>query len=152
MKGILYALLIILPFFGCKKADKTRYFTLTATKSDLLSAVLEIDHVQYPFTDTILHKDINVDESAVISATLSSNSQTSLSLDLSDAGNSVGAAYGTRYIYMIIDNSGVYSTSANTGGTSNGTPCPTVQCSGTTQSGARCKRMTTNCSGMCWQH
>lgn len=28
----------------------------------------------------------------------------------------------------------------------------TVQCSGITQAGARCKRKTTNTSGLCWQH
>ena|SRR5690606_12405165 len=27
-----------------------------------------------------------------------------------------------------------------------------VQCSATTQNGARCKRMTTNANGRCWQH
>lgn len=30
--------------------------------------------------------------------------------------------------------------------------CSSVQCSGTTQAGHRCKRMTTNCSGRCYQH
>lgn len=31
-------------------------------------------------------------------------------------------------------------------------PCSSVQCSGRTQEGHRCKRMTTNCSGRCYQH
>lgn len=30
--------------------------------------------------------------------------------------------------------------------------CPSVQCSGHTQEGHRCKRITTNCSGRCYQH
>lgn len=30
--------------------------------------------------------------------------------------------------------------------------CPSVQCSGRTQQGNRCKRTTTNCSGRCYQH
>ena len=30
--------------------------------------------------------------------------------------------------------------------------CPTVQCSGTTQKGLRCKNRTTNCSGRCHYH
>lgn len=48
------------------------------------------------------------------------------------------------------------SSTAGTGtGTSSGgsgSGCSSVQCHGTTQSGARCARMTTNCSGYCWQH
>ena len=35
---------------------------------------------------------------------------------------------------------------------SSGTNCATVQCRGTTQKGARCKRKTKNCSGYCYQH
>lgn len=38
------------------------------------------------------------------------------------------------------------SSSYGTGG------CSTSQCSATTKKGSRCKRMTTNCSGRCWQH
>jgi hypothetical protein len=30
--------------------------------------------------------------------------------------------------------------------------CQSVQCYGTTQSGARCKNMTKNCCGFCYQH
>ena len=30
--------------------------------------------------------------------------------------------------------------------------CTTVQCRGTTQKGARCKRKTKNCNGYCYQH
>ncbi len=37
------------------------------------------------------------------------------------------------------------------GGSTGG--CPTVQCHATAVStGQRCQRMTTNCSGYCWQH
>lgn len=32
------------------------------------------------------------------------------------------------------------------------TNCGSTQCSGTTQKGGRCKRMTTSCSGRCYQH
>lgn len=32
------------------------------------------------------------------------------------------------------------------------TNCSSVQCSGRTQSGSRCSRRTTNCSGRCYQH
>lgn len=35
---------------------------------------------------------------------------------------------------------------------SSGAGCSTVQCSGTTQKGYRCRRMTTSCSGHCYQH
>jgi hypothetical protein len=31
-------------------------------------------------------------------------------------------------------------------------PAASVQCSGTTQKGARCKRMTRSRNGLCWQH
>lgn len=33
-----------------------------------------------------------------------------------------------------------------------GSGCPTVQCSGTTKSGARCRNRTTKCSGRCYHH
>ena len=35
---------------------------------------------------------------------------------------------------------------------SSGTNCSSSQCTGFTQAGPRCKRMTTNCSGRCYQH
>lgn len=35
---------------------------------------------------------------------------------------------------------------------SSGGGCSAVQCSGTTQKGARCKNRTTNCSGRCYHH
>jgi NAD-specific glutamate dehydrogenase len=38
------------------------------------------------------------------------------------------------------------SSSSSSGG------CSTSQCTATTKKGSRCKRMTTNCSGRCWQH
>lgn len=31
-------------------------------------------------------------------------------------------------------------------------PCPTVQCTGITQKGARCRNMTTSCGGRCYHH
>ena len=31
-------------------------------------------------------------------------------------------------------------------------PCESIQCSGFTQSGTRCKRKTNNCNGRCYQH
>ena len=43
-------------------------------------------------------------------------------------------------------------TSSSSGGGGDG-GCPSVQCSATAQStGVRCKRMTTNCNGRCYQH
>ena len=36
--------------------------------------------------------------------------------------------------------------------TSSGSSTGSVQCGGTTKAGARCKRMTTNASGRCYQH
>lgn len=46
------------------------------------------------------------------------------------------------------------STSEETAGsaTSPSTRSAAVQCSGTTKKGTRCKRMTTNASGRCYQH
>lgn len=41
---------------------------------------------------------------------------------------------------------------SGSGGNGSGTGCSSVQCSGRTQSGNRCQRMTTNCSGRCYQH
>ncbi|MFZ1678383.1 MAG: hypothetical protein WBP41_16155 [Saprospiraceae bacterium] len=43
-----------------------------------------------------------------------------------------------------------YSTPPKISSSSQG--CSSVQCSGTTQKGARCKNMTTNCSGRCHYH
>jgi hypothetical protein len=43
------------------------------------------------------------------------------------------------------------TTTTTTTGSSN-TPCSSAQCTATTQSGSRCKRMTTNCNRRCYQH
>ena len=49
------------------------------------------------------------------------------------------------------------SSSSSSGYSSDGSSsssggCPTVQCSGTTQKGLRCKNKTTNCGGRCYHH
>ena len=43
------------------------------------------------------------------------------------------------------------SSSGTTSGSSSGS-CSSAQCTGLTQAGSRCKRMTTNCSRRCYQH
>lgn len=46
-----------------------------------------------------------------------------------------------------------HTTTTTTPATTHGsTNCTSTQCSGTTQKGGRCKRMTTSCSGRCYQH
>ena len=40
----------------------------------------------------------------------------------------------------------------HTSGTTESSSSTSVQCSATTKKGSRCKRMTTNSSGLCWQH
>ena len=44
------------------------------------------------------------------------------------------------------------SNSLTPAGKSSGVGCTTVQCSGTTQKGLRCKNRTTNCNGRCHYH
>lgn len=44
------------------------------------------------------------------------------------------------------------STRSSSGSYKSSSSCPTVQCSGRTKKGARCKNMTTNCSGRCYLH
>lgn len=161
MKSLLYILFITLPFIACKKADTARHFTITAIKADSVLAVLEIDKAQYSFTGTTTQKDIVVEGGSSVMATLSSSSPVQLTLDLTENGNYIGRAYGSSYIYMIVNSSGIGSYSATTppagngsGGSSGGggSSCSSVQCSASTQSGSRCKRTTTNCNGRCWQH
>lgn len=157
MKRILYLSFLMLLIAGCTKADDTKYYKITAAKSDTLTAVLEIDGESYSFTGFSLQKDIKLEKGGVVDVSLSGTA-TSLSLDLLDNGVSVDRVSGSGYVWMKISQSGITksstSSSGGTGGgsTGSGGNCPTVQCSGTTQSGARCKRMTTNCSGRCWQH
>ena len=43
------------------------------------------------------------------------------------------------------------TTTTTSTGSSSGT-CSSAQCTGTTQTGSRCKRTTTNCSRRCYQH
>lgn len=156
MKKLLFVLLLATLFIGCKK-DKTRFFTVVASHPDSITATLEIDDVRYPFSEKELQKVISLGEYDVVSVSLESSANMPLSLELLDGGNSMGQVDGSGYIYIIVDHGGISSKSSTyTGGSGgsggSGSGCATVQCSGTTQSGARCKRMTTNCSGRCWQH
>lgn len=50
------------------------------------------------------------------------------------------------------NNSNTTSTTYNSGSSGGSSGCSTVQCTAYTQAGDRCTRMTTNCSGRCWQH
>jgi hypothetical protein len=55
--------------------------------------------------------------------------------------------------YTSKSNSGVSAPSSSYKPSSNsGSGCSSVQCSGTTQKGLRCKNKTTNCSGRCYLH
>jgi hypothetical protein len=45
-----------------------------------------------------------------------------------------------------------FSVNNSSWNTTSNSDCPTVQCSANTIEGDRCERMTTNCSGLCWQH
>ena len=59
--------------------------------------------------------------------------------------------YGYRNIKASTTKASTTNTSTtNTSNNSSG--CASVQCSASTQKGGRCKRITTNCSGRCWQH
>lgn len=62
------------------------------------------------------------------------------------------AAYGLSKV--IIPGSGSSGGGSGTGGgtTSGGSGCNSVRCSGYTAKNKRCSRMTTNCSGRCYQH
>lgn len=44
------------------------------------------------------------------------------------------------------------TTTSTTSGGSTTSGCASSQCTGTTQAGPRCKRMTTNCNRRCYQH
>lgn len=46
----------------------------------------------------------------------------------------------------------LYSTTSNSASVSNSYRSSSVQCSGRTKKGARCKRMTTSSNGYCYQH
>lgn len=71
---------------------------------------------------------------------------------------------GTTYIIVSTDNGVkidsckvsvtkiVHTSTVSGGGGGGGSGCSSVQCSGTTQQGNRCKNITTNCSGRCYLH
>jgi hypothetical protein len=44
------------------------------------------------------------------------------------------------------------NTSTGSSSSNSSSGCSSAQCTGTTQAGNRCKRMTTNCSRRCYQH
>jgi len=61
-------------------------------------------------------------------------------------------AYGLSKV--VVSGGGSSGGGSGTGGgtSGGGNGCSSVQCSGYTTKNARCKRMTTNCSGRCYQH
>lgn len=61
--------------------------------------------------------------------------------------------FGIVILFMIVTALGLFACSKDNSGSSNCDPnCSSVQCSSQTQSGTRCKNMTTNCCGRCYQH
>jgi hypothetical protein len=56
-------------------------------------------------------------------------------------------------LFLLITALGLFACSKDSSSSNNCDPnCSSVQCSSQTQSGARCKNMTTNCCGRCYQH
>jgi hypothetical protein len=56
------------------------------------------------------------------------------------------------FIGLLLTSSCEKDSSTNPPPTSCSSTCSSVQCSGITQAGDRCQRMTTACCGRCWQH
>ena len=157
MKKYLYILTAIL--VGLSSCKREKHFVVVASKSAGVSAELEVDDQTFSFSAGEYKKDLTIDKYGVVSISLSASNSLPLNLDLRDDDNQLlGQVQGTGYIWMILDNTGISSQSSSsssgssTSGSTPGSGCSTVQCSGITQAGNRCQRMTTNCSGRCYQH
>lgn len=80
-----------------------------------------------------------------------SNCTHSISEILKSEASSLGRS-PCKTCYKSSSSSGSYSNPAPSNRSSSGVGCPTVQCSGITQKGARCRNRTTNCGGRCHHH
>lgn len=157
MKNIILFFSIVILSLSCNKIKNSKY-TVVAEKPNSQECILEVNDIEYRFSNNSTQKEIVLGEYEVGSASLDyvSTGTDNMTLSLYQDGHLKATVSGDNYIWIVFSNDSDIKTSQSSYGSSGGSSgssggSGSTYCGAPTKDGTPCKRKVSG-GGYCWQH